>query len=128
MCCEFQFLEKLEYVQICPHSTICNRLLEDRAEKLVYMYCNEKILSHIESNDYEEGMPTWVYDCREDDDDCDFNVGVPLCTTANIEENLTIDVVGNDQFAQREFREIEPLNDDNTNTTDDETNSIEIDL
>ena len=66
------------------HSTIRNRLLADRAKKLVYMYCNEKILSHIESNDYEEGMPTWIYDCQEDDD-CDFNVGSPRCTTADIE-------------------------------------------
>ena len=31
------------------HSTIRNRLLADRAEKLVYMFCNEKILQHIES-------------------------------------------------------------------------------
>ena len=48
------------------HSTTRNRLLADRAEKLVYMFCSEKILSHIESNDYEEGLPTWVYSCQED--------------------------------------------------------------
>ena len=28
----------------------------DRAEKLVYMYCNEKILSAIEDGAYEESM------------------------------------------------------------------------
>ena len=42
------------------HSTIRNRLLADRAEKLVYMYCNEKILNILESEDYEEGMPIWM--------------------------------------------------------------------
>ena len=47
------------------HSTICNRLLADRAEKLVYMYCNEKILNILENEDYEEGMPIWMYNCIE---------------------------------------------------------------
>ena len=46
------------------HSTICNWLLTDRADKLVYMYCNEKILGCIESPDYEEDMPVWMYDCQ----------------------------------------------------------------
>ena len=44
------------------HSTIRNRLLADRAEKLVYMFCNENKFSHIEINGYEESMPPWVYD------------------------------------------------------------------
>ena len=78
------------------HSTVRNRLLADRAEKLVYMYCNEKILSHIESNGYEENMPAWIYECQADDE-CDFNVGVPQCTTAEIEQNLMIETDGADE-------------------------------
>ena len=56
------------------HSTIRNRLLTDRADKLVYMYCNEKILQRIESEEYEEDMPTWMYDCNDSKDE-PFDVG-----------------------------------------------------
>ena len=48
--------------------TIRNRLLADRAEKLVYMFCNEKILNILESEDYEEGMPIWMYNCSDKED------------------------------------------------------------
>ena len=45
------------------HSTVRNQLFCDRANKLVYMYCNERILSCIESEYYEENMHVWMYDC-----------------------------------------------------------------
>ena len=71
------------------HSTIHNWLLTNRANKLVYMYCNEKILQHLESEEYEEDMPRWMYcDGAEDDH---FDVGPMLCTTVEIEQNLEID-------------------------------------
>ena len=72
------------------HSTTRNRLLVDRADKLVYMYCNEKILGHIESNEYVEDMPRWMYDCDDVEDD-HFDVGLVLCTSLQVEENLEID-------------------------------------
>ena len=50
------------------HSTIHNRLLADRVEKLVYVFCNEKILNILESEDYEEGMPIWMYNCSDKED------------------------------------------------------------
>ena len=40
----------------------------DRAEKLVYMFCNEKILNILESEDYEERIPIWMYNCSDKDD------------------------------------------------------------
>ena len=43
-------------------------MLADRAEKLVYMFCNEKILNILESEDYEEGMPIWMYNCSDKED------------------------------------------------------------
>ena len=73
------------------HSTIRNRLLADRADKLVYMYCNEKILRHIESEEYEEDMPRWIYDC-EDVLDENFDVGPTSCTSLEIEDNLHNDL------------------------------------
>ena len=72
------------------HSTIHNWLLTDRADKLVYMYYNEKILQHLESEEYEEDMPTWMYDCNGAEDE-HFDVGPMLCTTMEIEQNLEID-------------------------------------
>ena len=47
------------------HSTICNRLLTDRADKLVYMYFNEKILNVIESvrNMRREIIDKFAIDC-----------------------------------------------------------------
>ena len=62
----------------------------DRADKLVYMYCNEKILGHMESNEYIEDMPIWMYDCDDMEDD-HFDVGPMLCTSLQVEENLEID-------------------------------------
>lgn len=73
------------------HSTVRNRLLADRAEKLVYMFCNEKILQHIESQGYEEDMPTWVYDCTTQEED-DFDVGTSQCTLQQLDENLQVDM------------------------------------
>ena len=35
------------------------------ADKLVYMYCNEKNLNCIQSEGYEEDMPLWMYDGDE---------------------------------------------------------------
>ena len=72
------------------HSTIRNRLLIDRADKLVYMYCNEKILQRLESEEYEEDMPRWMYDCKGVEDE-HFDVGHMLCTMVEVEQNLEID-------------------------------------
>lgn len=69
------------------HSTVRNRLLVDRAEKLVYMFCNEKILQHIQSQGYEEEMSQWTYDCTTQDGE-EFYVGPPQCTAEEIEQNL----------------------------------------
>ena len=66
------------------HSTIRNWLLTNRADKLVYMYCNEKILQHLESKEYEENMPRWMYDCNDVEDE-HFDVGLMLCKTVEIE-------------------------------------------
>ena len=72
------------------HSTICNWLLIDTADKLVYMYCNEKILQHLEIKEYEEDMPRWMYDCNGAEDE-HFDARPMLCTTVEIDQNLEID-------------------------------------
>ena len=56
------------------HSIIHIWLLADRAKKLVYMYCNEKILNILKNQDYEEGMPIWMYNCSEKNDDDSKNI------------------------------------------------------
>ena len=50
------------------------------------MYCNEKILQHIEDEAYKEDMPRWMYECKEVDE-C-FDVGPSLCTSVELDENL----------------------------------------
>ena len=76
------------------HSTVRNRLLSARAEKLVYMYCNEKIIQYIESDDYTEDMPKWTYDVVDeeliDDSAALEDVGY-VCSSVEIEENLQAD-------------------------------------
>ena len=71
------------------HNTIKNCLLTDKAQNLVYMYCNEKILKRIESESYEEEMPRWMYECNDDDSD-NFDVGPIICTSTELEQNLSI--------------------------------------
>lgn len=76
------------------HSTIRNRLLSARAEKLVYMYCNEKIIQHIESDAYSEAMPKWSYDIGdgETNDDTVTNDDQGYAVSLEeIEENLQSD-------------------------------------
>ena len=72
------------------HGTTHNRLLADRGDKIVYMYCNEKILQHIQDKEYKEDMLRWMYKCK-DIDKC-FNVGPLLCTSIELHKNLDNDV------------------------------------
>ena len=67
------------------HNTICNCLLKDKVDKLVYMYCNEKFLLHIESKEYEEDIPRWMYNCNDAKDE-HFDVGLMLCTPIELEQ------------------------------------------
>ena len=32
------------------------------------MFCNEKLLNILEIEDYEEGMPIWMYNCSDKND------------------------------------------------------------
>lgn len=78
------------------HSTIRNRLLSSRAEKLVYMYCNHRLISTIESEDYKEEMPKWNYDVTGDEENVDvleeeFEQSTSMCTLEEIEVNLEIE-------------------------------------
>ena len=50
------------------HSTCRNRLLSSRADKLVYLYCNNRLVSKLESDDYNEEMPRWTYDVTEEEE------------------------------------------------------------
>ena len=71
------------------HNTIKNCLLSNRAKKLVYIYCNERILKRIESESYEEEMPRWMYECNDDHSD-NFDVEPITCTSTELEQNLSI--------------------------------------
>lgn len=93
------------------HSTTRNRLLADRADKLVYMYCNEKILRHIESEEYEEDMPRWMYDC-DDAVDENFDVGPVTCTSIELDDNLDVDLNELNQACDRVENKIILENDD----------------
>lgn len=78
------------------HSTVRNRLLSDRAEKLVYMYCNHRVIQRVESEDYTEEMPKWTYDVIEDKDPSDgqedeLGESFHGCTLEEIEDNFRID-------------------------------------
>ena len=73
------------------HGTTRNRLLIDRADKLVYMYCNKKILQHIQNEEYEEDMPRWMYKCKDIEDKW-FDVGPSLCTSIALDKNLDNDL------------------------------------
>ena len=71
------------------HNTIKNHLLSDRAKKLVYMYCNERILKCIKTKSYEEEMPRWMYECNDDNSD-NFDIGPIPCTSTKLEQNLSV--------------------------------------
>lgn len=51
------------------HSTCRNKLLDSRADKLVYLYCNSRHVRKVESDDYNEEMPTWAYDVTNEDEE-----------------------------------------------------------
>ena len=72
------------------HGTTQNCLLIDRADKLVYMYYNEKILQHNEDEKYKEDMLKWMYKCK-DIDKC-FDIGPSLCASVGKDKNLDNDV------------------------------------
>ena len=55
------------------------------------MYCNKKILQHIQKEEYKEGMPKWMYECKDIGDKC-FDVGPALCTSVEVDDNLDNDV------------------------------------
>ena len=71
------------------HNTIKNCLLSKSIEKLVYMYCDERALKCIESESYEEKMPTWMYDCNGGNSD-NFDARFIICTSTKLEQNLSI--------------------------------------
>lgn len=80
------------------HSTIRNRLLSSRAEKLVYMYCNHRLIDKISSKDYKEDVPQWTIDVNPEDDifeELPEEEAAPSCeqscTLQEIEDNLAID-------------------------------------
>ena len=88
------------------HSTICNRILPGQAKKLVYMFCNEKILSHIEEGGYKESMPSWTYDyCPYDE--ANFNIGITQCTNVEIEQNLTLEIEYWDEQIHKQWKDVE---------------------
>ena len=103
------------------HSTIRNRLLADRAKKLVYMFCNEKILQHIESQVYEENMPTWMYDCSGEDEN-DFDVGPAQCTTEDLERNLEVNMDEINKILQRKLVGTQLI----SNSDDDSDEELEV--
>ena len=97
------------------YSTVCNRLLADRADKLVYMYNNKKISNILQSDDYVEGMPIWMYNSggRSDDEGidkdtqkhCIINDATTLISNANIDTN--VDVANEEKIAKNlEFVEV----------------------
>ena len=49
----------------------------------MYMYCNEKILQRIESEEYEQDMPRWMYDCNDSEDE-PYDVGPTSCTIMEV--------------------------------------------
>ena len=73
------------------HGTTRNRLLADREDKLVCMYCNKKILQHIQNKEYKEDMPKWMYECKDMEFEC-FDVGPLLCTSVKLDKNLDNDL------------------------------------
>lgn len=78
------------------HSTCRNRLLSSRADKLVYLYCNNRLVRKLESDDYNEEMPKWAYDVSNEVEEEGIEVedltnSVQVCSTIEIEENLALD-------------------------------------
>ena len=73
---------------------IHNRLSVVRVEKLVYMYCNEKILNILKSEDYEEGMPIWMYN-----DDVSKNI---VCNDDDVNKVASKKKSNESSFGQRE--------------------------
>ena len=60
------------------------------------MYCNEKILNILENEDYEEGMPIWMYNCTEQNDEDSENImpnddGNNVAFEIEIAMNLALD-------------------------------------
>ena len=100
------------------HSTIHNKLLADRAEKLVYMYWNEKILSHIEDGGYEESMAAWTCDCCSHDE-VNFNVGRRQCTNVEIEQNLALQIEDWDEQIDKQWKDVEAHMGNHENATQD---------
>ena len=76
------------------HSTIRNRLLSSRDDKLVYLYYSNILIKNLESDDYNEQVPKWTYDVTNEEEEDELeDLGNPtqVCSTLEIEENLAID-------------------------------------
>ena len=59
------------------------------------MYCNEKILNILENKDYKEGMPIWMYNCTEKNDEDSENImpndnGNKVASKTKIAMNLAL--------------------------------------
>ena len=44
-------------------------LLSFRADKLMYLYFNNRLVKKLESDDYNEEMPKWAYDVTNEEEE-----------------------------------------------------------
>ena len=77
-------------------------MLSTRAEKLVYLYCNHRLLCRIQVEDYDKGRPQWIVNDNLDDDELATNVNVEEfeflelggCSRIQLMANLEVDDFG----------------------------------
>ena len=78
-------------------------------------YCNEIILQHLESEEYDEDMPRWMYNYNDAKDE-HFDVGPTLYTTMELEQNLEIDADDLDKASEKILEEMPLENNDDEET------------
>ena len=77
------------------HSNGRNRFLRSRVDKLVYLYCNNRLIKQLESDDYNEKPPRWTYDVTNEEEEEEIELqylesSMEVCTSLEIEKNLAI--------------------------------------
>ena len=73
------------------HYIIRIKLLSCRIDKLVYLYCNNRLIKKLESDDYNEEVLKWIYNVTDEEEEDNLEeLGNPMqvCSTLEIEENL----------------------------------------
>ena len=78
------------------HSTSRNKLLRSKGDKIVYLYCSNRLLKRLESDDYSEKIPKRTYNMANEKKEEELDLeelenSTQVCSNIQIDEHLAID-------------------------------------